>query len=270
MLKQRIITAAILIPLVVGLLFYLPPPAFCILTALFMLAAASEWVSLMKLNTIVFRFLYLFVLLSAMFGLLFVPTPLVLTLTACWWLIALLLVVTYPRSGVLWGQNKMVKGLMGFCVLMPCWVALNYIRNQNNGIYILLFLFVLIWGADSAAYFVGKKWGTTKLMPQVSPGKSIQGAIGAVVFAIMITLIAAAFSHPPAIIMVSAVGLSVTTVIFSILGDLFESMLKREAGVKDSGTIFPGHGGILDRIDSLTAAAPIYAFGSLMLSILFS
>ncbi len=270
MLKQRIITAAILIPIVIGLLFFLPPPAFCILSALFMLAGAAEWVQLMKLSHTVYRLIYLFLMLCTMFALLFVPTPLILTLTACWWLVALVLVVLYPRGASYWARNKIIKGCMGFMVLIPCWVALNYIRNQDSGIYIMLFLLVLIWGADTAAYFVGKKWGKTKLAPTVSPGKSIQGAIGAVVFAIVVTAIAGAISQPPAIVLMSAVGLSVTTVLFSILGDLFESAMKREAGVKDSGYILPGHGGILDRIDSLTAAAPIYAFGSLVLSWLFS
>ena len=270
MLKQRILTAAVLIPVVIGLLFYLPPPAFCLLSGLLMVAAAAEWASLMQLQRILFRFLYLAIMLAVMLVILFIPVPLILAVTAGWWLLALAMVLMYPRGIGCWHRSVLIKGLMGFMVLIPCWIALNYIRHQPNGTYVLLFVFVLIWGADSTAYFVGKKWGKTKFAPLVSPGKSIQGVCGAVLFAIVVTIAAGMLSDPPLEIMISAVILSTLTVLFSILGDLFESMLKREAGLKDSGSILPGHGGLLDRIDSLTAAAPIYAVGSLILSMIFS
>lgn len=270
MLKQRIITAAILIPVVVALLFFLPPPAFCLLSGCFILAAAYEWTSLMQIRFMRSRILYLLLMLCAMVLLLFFPVPLILMAAFLWWLLALVMVLIYPRGAAVWKNSKAIKSLMGALVLLPCWLALNYIRNGNNGIYVLLFVFILIWGADSAAYFVGKQWGKTKLAPLVSPGKSIQGALGAIVFATVITLVAGWFSHPPLTVMLAAIALSILTVVFSILGDLFESMLKREAGLKDSGNILPGHGGLLDRIDSLTAAAPVYALGGLVLSVLFS
>lgn len=270
MLKQRLITAAILIPVVLAILFYSSPPVFCILTAGIMVAAAVEWTLLMRLQHIWARFIYISLILCVMFAMLFVPTPLIFATTFFWWLMALVLVLLYPRGSRVWGNSVVIKGLMGVFVLVPCWVAVNFIRNDNQGIYVLLFVFVLIWGADSSAYFAGKKWGTTKIAPLVSPGKSVQGVVGALVYAVIITVLAALLSKPPFIIVISAVILAVITVLFSILGDLFESMLKREAGLKDSSNILPGHGGILDRIDSLTAAAPVYAFGGLLLSVFFS
>src|SRR3990167_6551702 len=270
MLKQRLITAAILIPLVLALLFYASPPVFCILTAGIMVVAAVEWTLLMQVRHLWARFLYVMLMLSGMFAMLFVPTPLIFAATFFWWLAALVLVLIYPRGSRQWGNSVLIKGLMGAFVLIPCWIAVNYIRNDNQGIYVLLFVFILICGADSSAYFAGKKWGKTKIAPLVSPSKSVQGVMGALAYAVFITVLAALLSRPPLIIVISAVMLAVVTVSFSILGDLFESMLKREAGLKDSSNILPGHGGILDRIDSLTAAVPVYALGGLLLSIVFS
>lgn len=270
MLKYRVITAAILIPVVLAILFFSSPPVFCLLTAGLVTLAAVEWTSLIPLPRLWARLAYVFVMLCVMFGMLFVPTPLIFAATFFWWLTALVLVLIYPRGTIFWSNSKIIKGIMGIFVLVPCWIAINYIRNGNEGIYVLLFVFVLIWGADTSAYFAGRKWGTTKIAPLVSPGKSIQGVIAALVYAVVLTSGAALVSRPPFIVIISAVMLGVVTVLFSILGDLFESMLKREVGLKDSGNILPGHGGILDRIDSLTAAAPIYALGTLLLSIFFS
>ena len=286
MLKQRIITAVILIPIFLGLLFYLPPLAFCFFTAFIVMAAAYEWTSLMQVERRAMRLLYpvlmalimgatLYTLLLAnKFDKLFAVTLLIFAITFLWWLLALLLVLIYPRGAACW-NGKVTKGLMGVFVLVPCWFAIIFLRNENAGnenagIYVLLFVFILIWGADSAAYFVGKKWGKTKLAPLVSPGKSVQGVAGALLFAVVASGIAALAFQSPLIIFVSIVLLSCVTVLFSILGDLFESMLKRQAGLKDSGNILPGHGGILDRVDSLTAAAPVYALGALLLSMYFS
>jgi phosphatidate cytidylyltransferase len=153
---------------------------------------------------------------------------------------------------------------------VPCWVAINYIFIQHEGRLALLFLFILIWGADSAAYFVGKKWGKHKLAPQVSPGKSIEGMMGALVFTILLAIITQLLCRIPLERWHWGILLSLLTVIFSIVGDLFESMLKRNAGIKDSGNILPGHGGLLDRIDSLTAAAPVFAFGSWVIGTYFA
>ena len=271
MLKQRILTAAILIPVVLGLLFYVPPQAFCVLAGLLVLGASYEWTRLMQLQRMASRLIYIALLAGAMYITLFnIPIPLVLMTAFAWWLLAALLVMVYPRGIIFWTRNKVVKGLMGIMVLLPCWVALSYIRNTEQGTIVLLYLFILIWGADSAAYFVGKKWGTTKLAPKVSPGKSVQGATGAILFAILITIGGAFSSDLTTGLLLYAVGLAVATVVFSILGDLFESMFKREAGLKDSGNILPGHGGLLDRIDSLTAAAPVYALGFMLRNAFFS
>jgi phosphatidate cytidylyltransferase len=184
--------------------------------------------------------------------------------SVAWWLFATYLVVIYPVGGFV-TKNPGIRLLMGLFVLLPCWVSIHVIHYSSGGPYRLLFLFALIWGADAGAYFVGKRWGCNKLAPRVSPGKTIQGLIGALVTALLIAMLGAyffkvAYHYWPAVL-----ALSASVVLFSIVGDLFESLLKRQENLKDSGRLLPGHGGIMDRIDSLTAAAPVFLLGTLLL-----
>lgn len=260
MLKQRVITAIILIAMTLAILFYTSNKAFLYITAIVTLAAGSEWVNLMSLQRLPAKLAYIFLLAFVMYGALYVPAQFVFFCATVWWLLAIPLIILYPRGTVLW-RHVIIRGWIGLIVLVPCWVALNVIRYKYSALT-LLFLFLLIWGADTAAYFVGKKWGKTKLMPHVSPGKSIQGAIGAFIFSTVLALLALWISHAPATLWPYEIALCMFTILFSIEGDLLESMLKRNAGIKDSGNLLPGHGGLLDRIDSLTAAAPVFAFGS--------
>src|SRR3990167_7571883 len=235
--KKRILTATIWIPLFLFLLFYLSSIQFLIFTAFITLIGAWEWTRLSGISNLFWRYAYLALMGYVLFSMLFVFAPIVFFLAFVVWLFAIILILRYPTSSLL-SKNLVWRGSMGIVVLVPCWVAINFIRNQPQGVYLLLAFFLLIWGADSAAYFVGKKWGKTKLAPHISPGKKREGCIGALIFSLCFALL-----------------------IFYFVGDLFESMLKRQVGLKDSGKLFPGHGGLLDRIDSLTAAAPIFALG---------
>jgi phosphatidate cytidylyltransferase len=151
--------------------------------------------------------------------------------------------------------------LMGVLVLVPSWYALTALRAQEQGLSMLLMLLMLVWGADIGAYVAGKSFGRNKLMPAVSPGKTREGLWGGLA---VCALVGAGFSlwlelELPA--SVYLVLLSVMTGLVSVLGDLLESLFKRERGIKDSGKLLPGHGGVLDRIDSLTAAAPVFLVG---------
>lgn len=269
MLKQRILTALILIPIFVLLVLLLPPIPFCILTGLVVLWAAWEWSFFLGIKKLPFNFLYLLVMLLVLLISFELPIVEVLYFAAGWWIFALILVALYPRGSDFWGKSILLRALMGFFVLVPCWLALNYIRNAENGTYSILFLFVLIWGADTGAYFVGRKWGKNKMVPAVSPGKSWQGFAGALGVTLLIAIIALLSLKLPYYMWPAAFIVSTVTVLSSVLGDLFESMLKRNVGLKDSGRLLPGHGGILDRIDSLTAAAPFFAVSGILVGKFF-
>lgn len=265
MLKQRLITAIILIPIFVILVLMLPPLAFSILTALFVLIGAWEWSAFMGIKKFPHSLIYPALMIFVMGLSLYFPVTLIMYVAFAWWLLSILLMVIYPKASNFWGKGILIRALMGVLVLIPCWLAVNFIRNSNGGPYALLFLFILIWGADSAAYFVGKKWGKHKLSPKLSPGKSWEGFAGALIMGIVIAMLVLIIFKPPYAIWIGVIFLALITVIFSVVGDLFESMLKRKAQLKDSGHILPGHGGVLDRIDSLTAAAPTFIMMVLLL-----
>ncbi|MEO8400671.1 MAG: phosphatidate cytidylyltransferase [Gammaproteobacteria bacterium] len=267
MLKQRILTAIILIPIFVLLVFKLPPIGFAFLTGAVVLWGAWEWSAFIGVTKFPQSIIYpIIVLVALFFATFFLNIPTVVKVAAGWWVFALLLVVLYPVLSLGWGRGKIIRGLMGFFVLIPCWLAVNYIRNVDGaGISMLLFLFIIIWGADSGAYFAGKWFGKHKLAPSVSPGKTWEGLFGALLTTVVITVLALWLTDSPSNLWLGGIIVSIVTVLFSILGDLFESMLKRQEGLKDSGHLLPGHGGILDRIDSLTAAAPIFVVGAELL-----
>lgn len=266
MLRKRIVTAFILIPLTLLLMYFLNPIAFAVFTGIVLLLAAWEWTGLMEITSPRNRFFYLLLIIAMMVGMLFLPTGFVFFLTASWWVCALLLVVAYHKLSLSWMRWQFAQAVMGIFVLVPCWGALNFVRQQENGFYILLFIFALVWSADSVAYFVGKKFGKHRLAPKVSPGKSIEGFVGALLACIIVGLATFLLTSIPLGQWWGGIFLVIGTVCFSVVGDLFESLMKRQAQVKDSGQLLPGHGGLLDRIDSLTAAAPMFIFLSWALS----
>jgi phosphatidate cytidylyltransferase len=182
-----------------------------------------------------------------------------------WWLVVLVRASRFnadqPFSGL-----SLIQLFEGIVVLIPAWMALVLIhRLPQDGPRMLAFLLILIWSADIGAYFSGRRWGRIKLAPRVSPGKTREGVYGAMVGAVICGLVLAWWQHWGLLGYLYAVILCLITSLVSILGDLFVSMLKRLRGVKDSGTLLPGHGGLLDRIDSLTAASPLFLFGLILL-----
>jgi len=280
LLKQRIITALIIAPLAIAAIFYMSLENFSFFIMSVMAIGAWEWGPLMGFEnkrrriafvittiTLISFIWYLFPLLSfwsSRFELqLFVQY--ILWLAVLWWLLSATLTFLYPRYSSFWASHRSVRGVFGWLTLIPTWLAFvvlrsnDYVNDQYHGAQLIMFLFLMVWSADIGAYFVGKSVGKHKLMPNVSPGKTMEGFIGGVIFACILVSIAG-YSldwQLPQILLVLCVTLLITTI--SVLGDLNESMFKRQAGIKDSGSILPGHGGILDRIDSLTATAPIYA-----------
>ncbi len=275
MLKHRVITAVVLIAAFLGTLLFAAPPVFCIFSEIVVLWAAWEWTLLMGLKKVAYRLVYVLFLFAVMQGIFFVSVPMTICeyafyFTLLFWLLTIPLIALYPRA-LFWKKSLLVQGAMGMFVLVPCWFAINFIRVVNiNGQYLLLYLFVLIWSADIAAYFIGQKWGRKPLAPQVSPGKTWVGVYGGIFVALLVTAATLYWVNVPYAMWPYTLALTLITILFSVVGDLFESMFKRSEGLKDSGKLLPGHGGLLDRIDSLTAAAPIFTLGAIILSRLTS
>ena len=187
-----------------------------------------------------------------------------------WWLIALLLVVSYPKSAKYWSKSILIKLLFALFTLIPFYISMLELRSisydidRYTGAVWLLYVFVLVWATDTGAYFAGRAIGKRKLAVKVSPGKTIEGFIGGVSLAILVCMLVYLTGYF-AISFINFLISSLLAILVSVLGDLTESMFKREAGIKDSGNLIPGHGGILDRIDSLTAAVPVFTALSLHL-----
>ncbi|WP_017445721.1 phosphatidate cytidylyltransferase [Gayadomonas joobiniege] len=278
-LKKRILTALILLPLALVAIFKLPLAYFALFTAAILAIGAWEWGPFIGFNNKRRRACLVGLLIVSMLALgwhgglftsgqLAIYTAIIeqlIWLSLFWWGLALILVVSYPKSAPLWRTNRWLKGLFGLVTLLPAWLAINLLRGYQYpqeslmGAWLLLYVMSLVWAADIGAYFAGKAFGKRKLMPNVSPGKTIEGMLGGMLASA--TLIFLVLQTPLFIGQngLTIVFISLLVVVSSVLGDLLESMLKRQAGVKDSGTILPGHGGVLDRVDSLTAALPIFA-----------
>lgn len=266
-LKQRLITAVIFIVLLVGAILLLPNFYFSLLIGLLLAIGAWEWAALIGMPSVAQRFTYLGMVLVALWAAAHVPLFAVLLAACIGWLMALVWICRFPVGSSLW-DNKFIGSLAGIFVLVPPWLALVEMHGDASmGPYLVLFLLAMTWLADSAAYFAGRRWGTPalRLAPRVSPGKTWAGVGGA---AVAVT----AYAFASGIWVFTGAGIvlfvlwCLLTLGFSIVGDLLESMFKRQAGVKDSGRLLPGHGGMLDRIDSLTAAAPVFMLGLMILN----
>ena len=262
MLKQRIITGLILVPLVVSAVLYLPSIWVAALFAVLALLAAWEWASLVCKKSSA-RFIYVAIcgfllwLSWAMFA--EEHTRLLLLIAGCFWAFIVILLAFYQPA---WLGEEILHSFLqqsGYLVIVAGWTAITALHKQDPNL--LLFFLVLIWFADSVAYFVGKRFGRTKLAEQLSPGKTREGVMGGVFSVFFLSLAGLLLFKLSGLAAVYFVILCVLTALISVVGDLFESLLKRHAGVKDSGSLFPGHGGVLDRIDSILSASPGFVLG---------
>ncbi|MDN6319836.1 MAG: phosphatidate cytidylyltransferase [Marinobacter sp.] len=265
MLKTRIITALILAPVAIGGIFFLPPTGFALFTAAIIALGAWEWANMSGLEQQPGRIGYAAAVAIILYSLVDVSAVVVLWLALLWWIVCFLLVRSYPAGSERWGSVP-VRALMGLLVLVPAWVGLNHLRaggfqfgDTDSNLLVILYVFCVVWVADIGAYFAGRAFGKAKLAPRVSPGKSWAGVWGGLVAVGVFALAASVFVSASATEAVLLIVTSLVTGLVSVLGDLLESMLKRFRGIKDSSRLLPGHGGIMDRIDSLTAAAPVFA-----------
>lgn len=276
MFKQRVLTALLLAPLALLAVFYLPLSGFALFVSVAFVLGAWEWSGFCGLANRTARAVYTG-LTAVILCLLYYLQPIALqylfsdtfTLTlvlagVIWWLLAVLLVLTYPRSQVFWAGRDWLKALMGWLTLLPAWSAIVFVRGLDypqaefTGAWLLFGLLGLVWAADIGGYVIGKPFGKNKLLPKVSPGKTLEGMLGGMVFVLLLVSAVGYWKNWPAQMPYWYLA-AVVLAALSVFGDLTESMFKRAAGKKDSGAFLPGHGGILDRIDSLTATAPLYA-----------
>lgn len=265
MFIQRLITALVLAPLVLAGIYLLPADYFSLFIGFILVLAAWEWANLAGYSRMSIR---LTVAIASAAMLLAVDwwrlnadihwhTLMIAALV--WWLLALLLVLTYPASRPLI-RRRWVRLLLGVPVLVPAWLGLNVLKGREDAALVLTWLMLLVWGADIGAYFAGRAFGNRKLAAAVSPGKTWAGVYGGMATSILVSVAVAVIFLPSLsqLQWLVLVLLSVLLVAISVLGDLLESLLKRYRGIKDSSQLLPGHGGVLDRIDSLCAATPLF------------
>ncbi|MBP6723387.1 MAG: phosphatidate cytidylyltransferase [Halioglobus sp.] len=275
MLRQRVITALIMAGLFLLAVAFLSQPWLALLFAALICLGAWEWASLCGWTSPLARGLYV-VAVSGVLGLLYHHCQLgarpsrelvqpVLGVACLWWSLALLWVKGYPASAVFW-RTKPMRSLMGMLVLAPAWVAAVYLVSLPRGGGLVVILVLVVATADIGAYFSGRRWGRHKLAEVVSPKKTWEGFWGGIIASTLLAFIL--WSQLPDqqahVSLAAVLVVTLATVLASVVGDLTVSMVKREAGVKDSGSLLPGHGGVLDRLDSICGAAPVLALGLLL------
>jgi phosphatidate cytidylyltransferase len=256
MLRERVITAVILAALVLVVIFMLPHVATMAALALLVIAAAWEWSAFPRFTRHSARIVYVAFVAACVagswwFGVERIEMTRLIQAALIWWVFALVWVSIAPSR-----VNPTTAAGAGLLVLVPAWLALA--RLHAHGPQLLLFLILLVVAADVGAYFAGRRFGRNKLAPRVSPGKTWEGVFGGFVAAALLAALGVWWFQLDA---PRFLALCLVVVVASIVGDLTESLFKRHAGLKDSGTLLPGHGGLLDRVDSVTAAAPVFLVG---------
>ncbi|MBE9538356.1 MAG: phosphatidate cytidylyltransferase [Proteobacteria bacterium] len=275
MLRQRVITGLIMVAGFLAAIAFVPLVGLAVVFGVIVCLGGWEWARLAGWSSTAARALYVLVLVVCM-GVLyqlcdFGGTPEsqkvqpFLGLACLWWSVALLWVKAYPASGVLWGTVVM-RSLMGLLMLALAWMSAIFLLSLSRGGMLMVAMVLVVATADIGAYFAGKTFGKHKLAPAVSPAKTWEGFWGGVLACLLLSILAwyllpvqmahIGFGSVAAVVLVTGVA--------SVVGDLTVSMVKRESGVKDSGNLLPGHGGVLDRLDSLCAAAPVFALGLLL------
>jgi phosphatidate cytidylyltransferase len=262
MLKQRLLTAIIAVILLLTVLFVAPPLVARLVIAALFVAAAWEWSGFLGLQAMSGRLLYVAVIAAAEFALWQrLPDSDIYLLASyaagAWWLTALVWLFLFPTR-----IPKPIAWVCGALVLLPAYIAVDWLYLQSP--LVLLSMLLIVWLADIGAYFSGRRFGRVKLAPAISPGKSWEGVFGGLLVVSLATIgTAIALSLDVLVVFPFCAAVA----LLSVVGDLTVSMFKRHAGVKDSGSLFPGHGGILDRIDSVCAAAPLFAAGLIALGL---
>lgn len=271
-MKQRIITALLLTPVAIALILLTPSPWLAVPIAALCLLASWEWTRMSGMRSRPLRAVLVALCALAMLLLWYGAEGIagwVAIVAGClWWVVALFWLKHFSFGAAPTRENTALKLLSGVLIILPAWTAVMQLhRGQPAPHTWSLYALVLVWGADTFAYLSGRRWGTTKLAPAISPGKTTAGVYGAVAGSAVVAALGGWYLGARGASLVGLVVLALIAVCFSVVGDLFESLIKRHANVKDSGTLFPGHGGAFDRLDGVFAALPIFALGKFLLGL---
>ena len=267
-LPRRVTTAVVAIPVVIVVVLVLPTGGVAPVLAIVVIGASIEWARITTAHrtggygfamVVAGSVLLLWLVGSRWLGWLWI----LCAMSLVWWCVALVWVVRFEQ-----GQDAtaldgaITRGVVGWLIIVPAWAGLVYLHaSGDDGPWRVLFVLFIVWAADICAYFAGRRFGARRLAAITSPGKSVEGAVGGMAAVAILGIVTALWLDLPARLAVPFTVLCVAVAALSVLGDLMESLVKRRSGVKDSGNLLPGHGGILDRIDSLAAAAPAFAIG---------
>ena len=271
-MNQRVITALLVTPLAIAIILLLPTMAFAALIGALCLAALWEMTRLSGMRSRPWRGVLVALAAALMIALWCVRGSMLwwgfIFAGAAWWFVAIAWLRHFSFAAAPTRENAALKVLAGVLAMLPAWAALMQMHGEQSAPHgWALYPLVIVWAADTFAYLSGKRWGTTKLAPRISPGKTIAGVYGALVGSALIAVLGGLLLNVRGAALVALVTLAMIAVAFSIVGDLFESLIKRHAGVKDSGALFPGHGGVFDRLDAVFAALPIFALGKAVLGL---
>ncbi|HET7268887.1 MAG TPA: phosphatidate cytidylyltransferase [Oleiagrimonas sp.] len=272
MLLQRVLTAVILAPLAVAVIVFPPTWLFALVVAAVFLAAEWEWTGACGLRSVSARaamLAFTLALLAVLWWARLTPWLWLAVILAgvAWWLVSLTWLRGYTFAASPSREHVWLKLAVGLCIFIPAWVALTTLHAGPQGHGWVLLALCIVWAADIGAYFSGRLLGRRKLAPRISPGKTRAGAGGALVAGMLVAAFGGWLLDVRGGWLVALAILGAVTVAASIIGDLFESLMKRHAEIKDSGTLLPGHGGLLDRMDSVFAAIPVFVIGKLVLGL---
>ncbi len=261
MLKTRIITAVISLLIFLTIIFIMPPLFSKIMIAAIILVGAWEWSEFLNYSSKTLRLSFVAAISTSILIIEYILTNysiFIFQIACIWWLVAFIWLFFFPTS-----IPNVFRVICGALILLPLYLALNELNKMSSEI--LLFALVIVWAADMGAYFVGKQYGRVKLAPKISPKKTWEGVFGGF---ILVSTIAFTWTYYADLDLMVILPFCFAIAVLSVVGDLTVSMFKRNSGVKDSGNFFPGHGGVLDRIDSIAAATPLFFLGITELGLL--
>ncbi|MEG3789472.1 phosphatidate cytidylyltransferase [Lysobacter sp. CCNWLW3] len=281
MTRTRLLAALVMTPIAIAAILLLQTPWVMAVAAVLFLIGLWEWFDLAEIEDTLSRTVLLAANLALMVAIVWAsrsgapeiagaPSMVLFKIASLvgviWWLLALFWLQRYQFASNHESYARAFKLAAGALSVIPAWCALAWIHaGQPNGHRWLLTALAIVWAADSGAYFAGRKFGRLKLAPRVSPNKTIEGLVGGVLAGVAVGIAFAAFAGAQPAQLPAVALVAFAAVLFSVVGDLFESLLKRHAGVKDSGNLIPGHGGVLDRVDGVLAALPVFALGKAVL-----